>query len=283
LIALGQVVNLLEILRSYAQAYAKGADILRLCLDAINAHRERGEDCRKNAPLMKRMREDFWDLSRHCEHLPMTFLALTKIINAVNKPEYYNNLEQAETVFIDLISDVQSRLPDELSLNLFFKLPIEKAKYFDAPRIGWEDAIDRFPEALYDIEEMSKCFALSRYAACVFHSVSAIEAGLEHLGKFLSVTDHQSGWTSVSRELNRIVNKKYTELNSFEKGNRAFIEQMQGVTEALKSAWRNKISHAQGKLTLMTSEFSPDVAEEIMIASRSFMRRLATEMPGGSL
>jgi hypothetical protein len=54
---------------------------------------------------------------------------------------------------------------------------------------------------------------------------------------------------------------------------------MHGATEALKSAWRNKISHAQGSLTLMTEDFSPDIAEEIMIASRSFMRRLATEMP----
>jgi hypothetical protein len=44
-------------------------------------------------------------------------------------------------------------------------------------------------------------------------------------------------------------------------------------------AWHNKISHAQNKLVLMTADFSPDVAEEIRIASRSFMRRLATDLP----
>jgi hypothetical protein len=273
-----KVVSLLEILRSYAEAYARGADVLRLCADALAGHKERGEDFRGNIPLMARMRENFLELRSHCEHLPMTSMAIVKTINALN-PEYLAKTAHADTVLIGLISDVQSRLADELSINLFFKLPTEKAKYFDFPMVGWEEVLARFPEAGFDVEEMSKCFALSRYAACVFHSVSAIEAGLEHLGTFLSVTDHQSGWTSVSRELNKIVNKKYPELTPFEKDNKFFIEQMQGVTEALKSAWRNKISHAQGKLTLMTGEFSPDVAEEIMMASRSFMRRLATELP----
>jgi hypothetical protein len=59
----------------------------------------------------------------------------------------------------------------------------------------------------------------------------------------------------------------------------AFLEQMHGTIGALNRAWRNKISHAQGRLVLMTSEFSPEVAEEIMVASRSFMWRLATELP----
>jgi len=54
---------------------------------------------------------------------------------------------------------------------------------------------------------------------------------------------------------------------------------MHGLVEALKSAWRNKIDHAQGRLILMAVDFTPDIAEEIIIASRSFMRRLATEMP----
>jgi hypothetical protein len=59
---------------------------------------------------------------------------------------------------------------------------------------------------------------------------------------------------------------------------------MHATAGALNNAWRNNFSHAQGKLVLMTSEFSRDIAEEIMVASRSFMRRLATEMPpGGSI
>jgi hypothetical protein len=54
---------------------------------------------------------------------------------------------------------------------------------------------------------------------------------------------------------------------------------MQGTVVALKNAWRNKISHVHGRLVLMTADFSPDVAEEITIATRGFMRRLATDLP----
>jgi hypothetical protein len=58
-----------------------------------------------------------------------------------------------------------------------------------------------------------------------------------------------------------------------------FLEQIDATIEALKSAWRNKISHAQNKLTLLTRDFSREVSEEIVFASRSFMRRLATDAP----
>ena len=72
---------------------------------------------------------------------------------------------------------------------------------------------------------------------------------------------------------------KFPELNDKHQKNFPFIEQMQGTVTALRNAWRNKISHAHGKLVLMTSEFAPDVAEEIIMATRAFMRRLATELP----
>jgi len=57
------------------------------------------------------------------------------------------------------------------------------------------------------------------------------------------------------------------------------IEQLDMTTEALKGAWRNKVSHAHGKLVLMTSDFAPNVAEEILVASGGFMRHLATDAP----
>jgi hypothetical protein len=55
---------------------------------------------------------------------------------------------------------------------------------------------------------------------------------------------------------------------------------MQGTVEALKNAWRNKISHVSGqRLLLVSSEFTPDTAEEIMTATRAFMRRLTESLP----
>lgn len=127
---------------------------------------------------------------------------------------------------------------------------------------------------------MNKCCALARYAGAVFHSVQTIECGLIEFGKFLNVSDPKSGWTAVTKRLEMLIEKtKYPDLDPPYQVHFNFLEQMHGTVGALNSAWRNKISHAQGRLVLMTSKFSPEVAEEIMIASRSFMRRLATELP----
>ena len=130
-----------------------------------------------------------------------------------------------------------------------------------------------------DAEEASKCFALSRFAASVFHSVQLVEVGLIELGTFIDVRDPSSGWTATTNRLTAIIKKDHGQRTDFERKNYAFLEQMQGTVEGLKNAWRNKISHAQGRLVLMNKDFSPSIAEEILFASRAFMRRLADGLP----
>ena len=277
---LGKVVSLLEILRLYAQAYPRGAHALALLSKFISDAKEKNQDVRGNVVLLDRLRAHLVELRPHCEHLPMTELAIGKLLRILETTDAMRIWNQTEQIRLTSIAEIQSRLEDELSLNLFFKLPIDKKPYFDKPFEGWEEIIARFPETASNVEEMSKCFALSRYAASVFHSVRAIESGLIHLGKFLGVKDPLSGWTAVTSKLEvLIVKTNYSDLPPEYKSCFPFLEQMQGVAQALKSAWRNKISHAQGSLGLMTEDFSPDVAQEIVISSRSFMRRLATELP----
>jgi hypothetical protein len=174
---------------------------------------------------------------------------------------------------------IQEVLKTELSQHLFLEVPKNREKLFDNPRIGWEEVIAVFPDAVVDIEEMSKCFALARYAGSVFHSVLVIEHGLIKLGTFIGVEDPKSGWTAVSNRLNSIVNTGHDKRSDFQRANFPFIEQAHGTVAALKNAWRNKISHAQGRLIVLASEFTPDTAEEIMMATRGFMRKLAVEMP----
>ena len=178
------------------------------------------------------------------------------------------------------LNTVQSSMLYEIKSRLFFHVPQEHAKLYLKPREKWEEIIDRFPGALSDVEEAWKCFALERYTGAVFHSLQIVEVGLIELGTFINVTDPISGWTSVAQRLKKIIDVKYQDLGVFEKANRPFLEQLQGTVEALKNAWRNKISHAHGKLTVMTGEeFHPDVAEEILSATRAFMRRLADGLP----
>lgn len=179
----------------------------------------------------------------------------------------------------DYIMLMRSALMIELESTVFLPVDASNARFYREPRNNWEEVIERFPNAVSDIEESNKCYALGRYAASVFHSIQVLEHGLLALGTFMQITDPKSGFTAVANALQRVTTKKYQDLTEFEQTNLPFFEQLNGSVQAIKDAWRNKVSHAQGKAIVMTADFSPAVTMEIIFATRGFMRRLATELP----
>jgi hypothetical protein len=190
-----------------------------------------------------------------------------------------DNADLTLEMFGDLLRDAEQRLRDEAGEPFLLHVLAERVMFYREPRAGWEEVIVRFPGTGTDIEEANICFALERYPACVFHCVQIVETGLISLGEFLGVKDPKSGWTATANELEKISRKKYGDLTAFEAKHIGFLKQVQATVVALQDAWRNKISHAQGRLAVMTADFSPRVAEEILMASRGFMRRLATDLP----
>jgi hypothetical protein len=199
----------------------------------------------------------FARFEQSCVELELTasLASVRKLRRIISEPGPKKDMD-----FAPLAQELQERVIDELEGRLFWSLSANEAHRYMEPREGWGQVIDRFPSAITDIEEMNKCFALSRYAGAVFHSVQAIECGLLDFGTFLNVIDPKSGWTAVCGRLTTLVTKtKYPDLDPQYQKHFAFLEQMYGTIGALNSAWRNKISHAQGRLVLMTSEFSSDV------------------------
>jgi hypothetical protein len=213
-----------------------------------------------------------------CVELELTASAATigKLRAALSKPD------PLSTEVNPLTIELGGRLFDEMGGRYFWSLNVSEAAYYTNPRKGWEEIIERFPAAAIDVEEASKCFALSRYAAAIFHSLHVVEIGLIELGKLIGVTDPLPGWSATTNRLQNIIKKGHEARTPIERQHFAFLEQMHGTVEGLKNAWRNKVSHAAGKLTLLTVDFSPDVTEEILFATRAFMRRLATDAPVGS-
>jgi hypothetical protein len=216
------------------------------------------------------------DLEEDCKALGMSA--------SIGTIEYMRNL-LSDPIHVDerklgrLANELHDRMIAESQHKTIFSLSPEETEYFSCPRKGWEDIIERFPDVVSDVEESRKCFALARYAASIFHSMQIVEVGLIELGTFIHVADPKSGWTAVAQDLKRIMAKEYKDRSDFERNNFGFLEQVQGTVEALKNAWRNKISHAHGKLLLLSKDFSPEIAEEILFATRAFMRRLATGLP----
>jgi len=180
---------------------------------------------------------------------------------------------------VELVKELHGRILDEAQNVVFFAVEPSAAVRYNNPRAGWQEAIRRFPEIGSDVEEASKCFALSRFAGSVFHSTQVVEFGTIALGKFVGVTDPRPGFTATTTMLKKLIATPYPQWPPEMQKHSEFLKQLHERLLALEMAWRNKISHAEGKLTLLTADFVPDVAEEIITASRAFMRRLATDLP----
>jgi hypothetical protein len=84
-----------------------------------------------------------------------------------------------------------------------------------------------------------------------------LESGHRHSGDAARVfhTDPKPGWGATTNGLSAIIKKGHEAKPPFEREHFGFLEQMFETVEGLKYAWRNKISHAHGKLTLLTSDF----------------------------
>ena len=107
-----------------------------------------------------------------------------------------------------------------------------------------------------------------------------MEWGVIHLGTFIGVTDPKRGWDATCNETDRLLwTGGHSNAPAAVAPHFGFLEQTNQCVQTMKHAWRNKVNHSDGKLAVLGSDFTPDVTEEIIMAARSFMRRLATEMP----
>lgn len=283
-----RVVTLMEILRIYADQYMNVIAGLERMAEVLE--RAKGPSVWNNMRLLASLKVFLGAFQSLCQNgeLPVCEVLVSNTLMSVN--QIVNDKTGAAQDLVDPhgvaanIREMKSRLIDELATKFLIQFPASRRPYFDASTKGWEKVIERFPETLTDIEEMNKCFALARYPAAVFHSTQIVESALIYLGRFLETRDPKSGWTSTCNELRRVViGSKYNQLNAGEKKHFSFLQQVHTTTVALNDAWRNKISHAQNRLVLMSKEFSPDITEEILIASRGFARRLADELPEGNI
>lgn len=161
----------------------------------------------------------------------------------------------------------------ELSCRVFVAIPVSRRRLFDGDETDWIGVIRAFGNAQDDIDEMNKCYALSRYPAAVLHSLLVVEHGLVWLGKELGSTDPKEGWDAACKQLERLL--KAGRAANTTRIDFSTLEQLNATVQAMKHAWRNKINHATGKPLVMHGGFAPHVAEEIITAARAFMRRLA--------
>ena len=176
------------------------------------------------------------------------------------------------------IAGLEGTLRAEMQRSLFLFVPSERSRYYVQPMREWEPALSRFPKIAVDVAESSRCFACDRYAGAIFHALLIAEFGVIDVAKTFGVQGDRPGWVALER-LEKIKNKKHSDRSDLEKAHSQFLELVMPLMVAIKDAWRHKISHVENKLEWMDTDFSLQIAEEVISSTRGFMRRLATDLP----
>ncbi len=187
--------------------------------------------------------------------------------------------------FTVLASEVLSRtweihraIQAECSKLLFLSIPHDDAEWYQSPFNDWEKALERWPEMRTNVEECSKCVALDRDCAAVFHALLVAEFGVIKVAEFFGVQGDKPGWGSVER-LQRITQKPHKDRSDIERRHFEFLEKLVPLMLAIKNSWRHKLDHVDNQLKWLDTDFSPKVAKEIISATQGFMRVLANDLP----
>jgi hypothetical protein len=156
-----------------------------------------------------------------------------------------------------------------------YVLDHSKTKHFeDAIDLFGQDVIGKFPGIAYEVDEASKCFAVHRNTACVFHLMRTMEIGIQAVRRCLRIPDpikdSERNWGAILRAFKNEIERGSKASPSLWTGaDKAFFEDVHASLDAVRNAWRNTTMHVENKYT-------GEEADHIYGAVRGFMRKLAS-------
>ena len=269
----------MELLRFYAETFvrlAKHLQELETCL-YIDETERRSEEEHGSAPACTTDWEGYVipTLNRAQRDIDTINLVVTSLHNSeLLKAAAHQTLTAAD------VKSLHQNMDRELSTHFFIGIPQDRKAAYCEPFKGWEEILRRFEGITRDVEEMSKCFSLSRYTAAMFHAMQIAERGAIELGDCIGVTDPKKGWGATEQKLTQLIKGGHKQLPSELEGKFEFLEQMHREINSMTLAWRNKIDHAANRLAIVpNTDFTPDIAEHIAGSVRVFFLRLAEGMP----
>lgn len=136
----------------------------------------------------------------------------------------------------------------ELQRTLFFHVPHERAKHFEATP---DDAIvDGFPGAAKELVRAGNCFAFGEYAACVFHNMRTMEIALKALYRCLGLAPRaSSNWGNILREIRGEIQNRGVAFQAASE----FLD-LAATLAAVKDGWRNAGLHVDASHSEMDAK-----------------------------
>lgn len=218
----------------------------------------------------------FTKIGKGCEdlELPAARESCNEIISLCSKTDDATlpKSSKIQSLFIEL----NKRIEVELKAHTFLFIPKEQSDFYKSPFEDWKTIIAAFPKTTYDIEEASKCLALRRNTACVFHLMRVMGAGVTALGKSLNEPTLDASqnltWGNVLRRCTRELEKEFKHMSPVWQSDKQFYATATAKLYAVKDAWRNPNAHEVG------NKYTDEETLDIYRTIRSFMRHLSTKL-----
>jgi hypothetical protein len=140
-------------------------------------------------------------------------------------------------MFADLNS-LDEMLGGELRKESVFRIPHERAAYYEHEALFGGEVTKAFPSCDRDIQNAGSCYALGQADACVHHLMLVLERGLHALADKVEVPYERASWqTIISRIESKLKGKPPDpEFN--------FYREVSVEFGFLKDAYRNHSQHA---------------------------------------
>lgn len=195
--------------------------------------------------------------------VPITKLAAQRVAKRLKERKKPVTLRELELIGME----VKSRLMDELSAVKLYALPKGAASFYNPHGALFGPEVEaRFPDAIDDISEAGKCFAVGRYTASTFHLMRAMESAVQIIAAALGITN-------VEREWGKLLSDIAAAIEPMPKGDdRDAWSAVHANLYHVKQAWRNGTMHPK-------RTYTEEEAREVFDAMKAFMRHLAGMLP----
>ena len=172
---------------------------------------------------------------------------------------------------VDLYVHMYDRLVDEIGDAVVLLVPDAQAGGLKEPFLS-ATTIARFPSIEHDAREASRCFALGRNTAAVFHMMRMLEVPLRALSQFVNIEKHSPTWNAYLGQLSPAARKRFPAPGGTDKEMRDYVSELEGHLRAIKDAWRNPTMHNVART------YTDEDARELCVLINGFMRRAAVHL-----
>ncbi len=264
-----RLVSLMELLRFEADAYCR---LMSMIGQALAHFQIAGNAPSLGIPGRLTITEQVF------ETVGYTLREMRVLVQKLNLPMAQKHLDRMQSEFEDNsaafstdslkrnLSELITRIADELEQRLFLSVPLEQAPLYLqlAPPFG-EEVTKKFSKMTEDISEAAKCLSLNRPTASVFHLMRALELAVQRFGSELNITlVTEKNWQVILDQINAAIKK----LDAKDAKTKKYAQAASHLYN-VKVAWRNEVMHPKQTYTF-------DEAKAIFDNAKTFINDLAS-------